>query len=365
MYKMKEQLDSINMLAFVIHGMVGVRLLTLPRDIVQYAENDGWMSVILATILAFLTGFAFYWLGTIYPKLNISQIAEVVLGKVFGKMIMMGIALYVGLSISMSLRSFADNIKLFLLDTTPLWVIITLMLLISFYCVSQGVKAIAIVLDIILPFTLVFVALLILLALTNADTKNLMPVFYGGPKPVFRGFLEIVHPFLGVGTIGYIMPYFQIKKAVKKWITIGILIVGVVYMAIVLMCIMVFGSREIQELLFPTLSLSKTIQLQVEMFERAESLFMAVWIPITFTTIVTYFFSSFLNMKALLNTKREKMVLYGHLPILFIAALIPQNTVEVHYYLMLTNELAKILSFAALPLIVIATFIKERRRRPS
>ncbi|MCC5910016.1 MAG: endospore germination permease [Clostridiaceae bacterium] len=359
---MKDKLDSVNMLALIIHSMVGVRLLTLPRDIVQYAENDGWMSVILATILSLMMGFSFYWIGTKHPKLNFSQICEVVLGKFMGKLIMVGIAAYTMLSIALSLRAFGDSLKIFILDTTPLYIIVLVMLLTSVYCLRGGIKTISIVFDLLLPFVILSIVFLILLATTNMESKNLLPVFYGGPKPVFQGFLEIVHPFLGVGVIGYVMPHFYQVKKVKLWILLAILGVGLTYFFIVIMCIMVFGSQELQRLIFPTISLSKTIQLDVEIFERAESLFMTAWIPISFTTIVSYYFSSSLNLKALFNTKRDDLIIYGQLPILFVMALIPQNIVQVYYYLSINNILAQVLSFGLMPLILIATFIKERRK---
>jgi len=359
---MKEKLENINIFSFIIHSMIGFKLLTLPRDIAEHANNGGWASVLLGGALAFLSGFSFYWIGTKYPNLNYSQITEKVLGKLLGKLYMIGIGLYTLLTVSQSARAFGDSIKLFLLDKTPLYIIISLLLLACIYCLRQDIRSISIVLDILLPFILISIGLLILLASTNIEVKNLLPVFYGGPKPIFNGFLQIVHPFLGVGIIGYTMPYFANKKGLKKYITTAILTVIIIYLSIVIMSILVFGSMELKHIIYPTISLSKAILLQYEIFERAESLFISIWIPISFTTILMYYFVSCLNFMALFNTTRYNLILYLQLPILFIMALIPNNVIEVFYYLNLVNNIAKILSFALLPLIVLLVFLKERRK---
>ncbi|AKL95847.1 spore germination protein [Clostridium aceticum] len=357
---MKDQLEDVNMLSFVVHTMVGVRLLTLPKDIVEHAQNDGWASIALATLVSFVIGFAFYWMGKKYSRLNISQIAEVVLGRFLGKIIMIAIAVYLIFSIGLSLRAFADSVKLFLLDMTPLYIIILVMLGTCVYCVKQGIKTISIVFDLLLPIIVIAITVLMLFSATNIDHKNLLPVFHGGAKPIFQGFLETTHPFLGIGIIGYIMPCFKEQKKVKKWIAIGILLVSAIYFSIVIMSIMVFGSREIQHILHPTIALSRALQLDIEMFERLEVMFMAVWIPMTFTTLAAYYFASVINLKVMFRSEKEQLMLYGQIPIIFLIALLPNNVVEVHALLSINNKLAQVHSFIIIPVIFIGVLVKQR-----
>lgn len=363
MGKLKKQLEDINILSFVIHGMVGLRLLSLPRDIVVHAENNGWISVLVGGVIAYFIGFGVYWLATQFPDLNLSQIIIVVLGKYIGRMILIGIGIYTITSVALALRSFGVSVKIFLLDKTPLYIIISTTLLILVYGVSKGIKTISIMFDVLLPFVLASIAVLILFATTTMEIKNLLPVFSQGVTPIMKGALQTTHPFLGVGILGYILPYCKDVKKTKKWIDVGIFIVIGIYLAIIIMCIMVFGVKEINQLIFPTISLSKTIRLKTELFERLESLFMTIWMPISFTTILGHYWASILNSKALFNTKRGHLIMWINVPIIFFIALYPENVVQLNYFLSLSNRLAQILTFGVLPIVVIATWVYKRREK--
>lgn len=362
---MEKELNEVDILSFVIHGTIGVRLLTIPRDIVEHANNNGWMSVLLSSIILFYLGYSFYWLGTRHPGLNISQIMEVTLGKFLGKLVMVGLAIYIITSIGLSLRTVSGSIKTFLLDTTPLVVVIILMIIPIVYGVSKGIKTMSIVLDMLLPIVITGIILLIGLSLNNVEIENLRPVFYGGVTPVLKGSLELVHPYLGIGIIGYILPRFKDSKATKKWIAIGIIITSLIYLAIILLVIIVFGTEETKMLIWPTIVLSKAIQLETELFERAESLFMVIWIPLTFTTMVTFYYSSVLNIKALFDSNRDNLITYGQIPLFIVIATLPGSSPEVYNYLDWVNRLAQFITFVIIPIMICITLIKKRRKRTS
>ncbi|MDR5659444.1 endospore germination permease [Serpentinicella sp. ANB-PHB4] len=358
---MEKELNGVDMLAFVVHGTVGIRLLTIPRDIVEIGSNNGWMSVALSAVIAFYLGFSFYWLYTKHPNLNISQIIEANLGKKIGKIIMVAIAIYIISTIGLSLRAFTDSVKMFLLDTTPRSVLVILGALPIVYGVSKGIKTLSIVLDLLLPLVILSTILLVVLASTSVDLENYRPVLHEGLMPVLKGSLQMVHPLLGIGIIGYIMPQFNEPKRVKKWIGIGVLISIGSYLAIVTLSILVFGSEETKMLIWPTISLSKAIQLETELFERAESLFMTMWIPIAFTTMVTFYYSSTLNLKVLFDSNRDHLITYGQIPLFILIAVLPNSVVDNYKYLGWVNLLAMFFAFIIIPLVIVITLFKNRR----
>ncbi len=360
---MKNKLKDINMVSFIVNSMVSIRLLTLPRDVIQYAKNDGWISVLVMGFLSFFIGWFFYWIGNRYKGFNFSQICEKIYGKILAKIIMIGIMLYTLSSFGLGLRTFGDGIKIFLLDKTPLLLIISVMSLCCLYCLLKGIKTISIVMDILLPPILFFILLLVLLSTTNIDFISLQPIFYGGIKPILQGALQITDPFLDIGIIGYVLPYFSNNKGTARWIFLSIGIGILIHFIIVIMCILVFGCDEMKYLIFPTITLSKSIRLDVKILERAESFYMAAWIPITFTTLLLHYFISTLNLKALFNTKRDHLLIYGQIPIFFIIALLPQNIAEVFQFLHWNAQLSQILFFGLIPLTYMVELFKGRRKK--
>ncbi|MBS4539068.1 endospore germination permease [Clostridium sp. D2Q-11] len=358
---MNKQLESINIIAFIINGVLSIRLLTLPREIGEHAKNNGWMSVLLMGAYIFFVGYVFFWVGTKHKDLTFSQICEKVLGKFIGKIVILGIGVYTIVSVGLGLRIFGDAIQIYLLDKTPLIVTMSIMLLACSYCILKGVKTISIILDILLPLILVSIIILIILSFSNIDIMNLRPVFHGGITPVAKGALEIADPFLTVGIIGYILPFFKDFKKMKKWIFISISICIVIYMIVVLICILSFGSEELNFLLFPTITLAKSIRMEVKILERAESLFMAAWVPITFTTLLLFYLASTLNLKALFNTKKDYFLILSQIPLFFIIALYPSNISEVFKFMGWNEKIGQILIFVIVPVMMIAQLIRERR----
>jgi spore germination protein len=358
---MNKKLKGISMLSFVVSGMIGVRLLTIPRDVAIYAKTDSWISLILIGVLSFLNAFALYWLCLKHPGLNFPQINEKVFGKVLGKLAVFIILTYKIATIGLSLRLFNDNVNIFLLENTPRLVVISIMLGSCVYCVTRDIRSISIVLDILLPIILIITFFLILLSSKGAEPKNLLPVFHVGIRPVIKGAAQVIDPILSISIIAYVMPYFEDIKSTKKWIFFGVGISAAIYLATMVMCITVFGHEEIERLTYPVLSLSQSLKLETQIFERAETLFMATWIPITLTTIVVAYISTNLNLKTLFNTQKNRLIIYGQIPVVMFIALLPRNAREVSTYLNYENTVAVFLNFVYFPLLLITAAIKGRK----
>jgi spore germination protein (amino acid permease) len=360
---MQNKLKGINMISILIHATIGIRIITLPRDVAKYAKNDAWLSVIFMYFVLLATAYSFYWIGSQYPGLNYSQINEVVLGKIIGKIMVVVIGVYIISSIGLSLRVFAESVRLFLLDRTPLNIIMTIMILTAMLCLKSGIKTISIIFDILLPALLFFVVFLITLPINAADPKNLLPVLHKGIKPVIRGAIEIVDPVLGCGAIGYVLPYIEKvkKKRMIMYIFIGISITCFIYLAIMLLVIMIFGTNEIQFLMFPTITIYKAIALQTQVFERAEAIFMTAWIPTTFTTICVYYLAAVLNLKVLFNTKQDNIFIYILIVIVMIIANLPKDMAEMFKYLEYNAVLAQVLNLVYVPVFTSIVLYKVKR----
>lgn len=115
---MNKKLSSISMVSFIVNALIGIRVMTLSQVTAKYAKNDAWISVILdGFIFALVCNFLF-WICEQYQGLNFPQIIEKVLGKVIGKIILICIVAYYIFLTGISIRSFAEGIKTFLLENT-------------------------------------------------------------------------------------------------------------------------------------------------------------------------------------------------------------------------------------------------------
>lgn len=357
---MSKELESVNICSFIIHAVIGFRLLSLPRDVVEYAENDGWISILIMGLYGLIIAYIFYWLGVKYKGLNYSQICERLFGKIIGKIIIIAIAIYTITYFGLGIRLFADGIKIFLLDKTPTVFIISIMMTACLYCLLKGIRTIAIVMDMLLPLVIAFILLLVVLSYQNINTMHLRPFFAAGIERILRGSREIADPFITIGIIGYIIPYFKNYKKMGRWIGLSVGISVGIYTLIILLCILSFGSTEMEYLIFPTITLSKSIKIGTNILERAESLYMAAWVPITFTTLLLYYLASTLNLKAFFNTKRDRIIILSQIPLFFLIALYPDNIAQVFNLIGWFEELGQVLIFIVIPLSAIIQIMRER-----
>lgn len=360
---MNKKLDGINMLSFIIHGMIGIELVTMPQQAVIYAKTDAWMCPLIVGVITLIAIHTMLWICEQYPDLSFVQINEKVFGKIIGKATLLIFACYGSFISGLSLRLFSESINTFILENTPIWVVMCTFLGTMYNCLKRDIRSIAIVFDMLLPFVLFFIGFLMLLSLTAADTKNILPVLTDGVIPVLKGSFNILNQTSGAYVCIFILPYFNKLQETKKYFTSGIVFSSIIYSLIVMLCIMVFGDIEILFLTFPTLTLTKAIQVNVQVIERAESLFAAAWIPVTFTTIVFYYLVDTISLKQLFNTNKNNVLIAVQIPLIYIVAAIPKNIGQLFKLLSVANSIIQFLIFIYIPLFVLMVLIKKRGGR--
>ena len=356
------QLSGVDMMTFLIQAMVGVRILRLPRTVVKIAATDSWISVILGGFIVLVLSLMLYWLGIKFPGKNGSQIAIKLFGGVIGKITVVLIAIHTMGTMGFSLDVFTNSLKLFLLSNTPSTVIAGIMLLLGLYAMTKGLKTITTLVNILLPQLLFWMGLLLILPLQRIEPQNLLPFLSNGIYPVVIGSLEVVDALYGFTIIAYIMPYFKDQKSAFKWIFPGVFLPTGIYLGIISICLMVFGSAEIVRLIYPTLSLAKSIELDFTLIERAESIFMISWIITSFLMMTLSLFVSYENLRVLFP-KRDKILIYGQIPLIWFFLNLSQNVAQINLYSQYLNYLGRVLMLLGIPLLVLLTLINERVKK--
>lgn len=360
---LNKKLKSVRMFSIIIHAMIGVELLAIPINSVKYAGNDAWLSPFIVGAITLLAAQGGFWVCSKYPGLNFVEIVEVLYGKVISKVFISFSAIYSIYIIGITLRLFAESINLFLLELTPSIIIMLLSLLAVYYCATRNFESICIVFDVILPIVLLIIILLFLVSLTAVTPYNLFPPLYKGILPIIKGAYSILYPAGASFVFAFVLPYFENPRDTRKYINWGIIISIIIYSAVTCVCIMVFGAVEINHLVFPTLTLTKAIQMENQVFERTESLFLSAWIPNMITTFVIYFLISTIHLKMIFKKAKENIIKLVQLPLILAVALIPKNKAEIFKMLDWGNVGMSCLIFIYLPIVILTVLIKEGLRK--
>ncbi|WP_217582086.1 GerAB/ArcD/ProY family transporter, partial [Lysinibacillus sp. GbtcB16] len=116
----------------------GMTALFTVSNPVFLAKQDAWLSMIFASLVSLCTTFVAVKLSLLYPEQTFIQFSQSILGKWLGIIILIP---YFFMWISVTgiiLREYADFVFLALFSSTPLWVIILIMLGAVLYVTCSG-----------------------------------------------------------------------------------------------------------------------------------------------------------------------------------------------------------------------------------
>lgn len=352
------------MLPIVSSTMMGVSILTFQRNLASIAKHDAWISMFLGTIVGVISAVLLYNLIRLNPGLDFAEIVIAQAGNWVGRLLIIPIMAYILIDMGLSLRVFSFALKNFLLDRTPIFVISLVLIIFLLAIVAKGIGAIAGVADILYPFFVISLILLIALSATEFRKFHIMPVLHNNMLNTVKGSLPAFGAISGYSSFSYVMKYINEPKKAFKWFCAGFCISSILYIVLTLATVLSFVPELIERISFPTLFLSKSIEVGGSFLERLEAFMVLIWVPAVFTSVGIYTFASVRNFCVLfsIKPKHEKYVTYAHIPLLLAITLYPKNQLQATNLMDIFDTLALIFSFGFVPLILLLTLINKRRK---
>lgn len=338
--------------ALVVSTVVGVGILRLPNQLAIILGKDGWIAIIVGGILISIGIVIINKLFDLYPNMDFFQIGEEVLGKwIFNIFLILILSYLVAVMASIS-RNLGDLLKAFLLETTPIEVMIVAFILATSYIARSEIQIMGRAAYHIYPIILGFIILLVLVSLLNTDFTNMIPIFQSDitqfPKAIQTSFFS----YFGFEVLLFSIPFAEDKKKTFKASLIGIGIVTAIYTVVFALCLSQYGVHNLQRQNFPTLSVIKEIDLPGFFIENLDGIAMAIWVLIVFATMGPTYFSAGKILSKLLDTREHGLFILPLLPIVYIVSLIPQNLVEVSNKLGTFINYSGLLSVFLLPILI-------------
>lgn len=345
MQHMQDKITAGQLAIIVVSTIIGVNLLLLPRGLVEVAGRDGWISLLLAGGYVMLVVIAGIILSLRFPTKMITEYSQVILGKPLGKLYnILGIAFYV-LAAANIFRQFGDAMKVFLLEKTPLEVLLIVGLLVVAYQVNHGLNAMARLGQVFLPVILLPLGLIFLMAQYTADYRELLPVLSRGPIPVLKAFPRAYTVFAGWGIVLFLVAPLRKKKLALPAGLAGIIMALIVYLVTSVLIIATFGEVQVKYFIYPLMDLARFIELPGAFIERFEALLLSLWILAVFYTVEAIFYVSALGLSQTVELKEHRVLVYLLVPVIYLLAMLPQDFSRVLF----VNE---ILGWASLALSV-------------
>ncbi|NIK71854.1 MULTISPECIES: endospore germination permease [unclassified Paenibacillus] len=293
---------------------------------VEMAGQDAWMSMLLACLLGGAITLLVVKVGMLHPGQSLAQFSRELFGPWLGKIVTLPyFAAWFILSGDV-LRSFADFLHLILLDKTPVWVLMAMILTAAIYLTgTSGITGIGRFCGIAGPLTILTLLVSFLLNATNARWVNLLPVLGDSSlteivRASFAPASFLAESFMALVLLSFVSnPKHILKKSLASvWLT------GVMLVLSTLMVLMVFGPTVAQELRFPYFMLVRSINI-LNFIQNMDILVIFIWIFGVFAKISLYLFITSYEIAQCFRIKSWKRPFWLTAPLIYLIAMIIPN----------------------------------------
>lgn len=357
----KKQITPRQATAIMASTIIGVGILTLPREVTAAAGSDGHLATLLGGILAIFILIFLTRLGMRFPNQTLIEYNDLILGRFLGKLLSLAFIIYWLLIAAITVRIFGEMVITAILTNTPLEVIIGIMLLLGAQLASQELRVFARVHELLLLLTFPPLLFLFLISVRSVNLLHMLPVLAFGPLPVLHGALATGLSYLGIEIVMMLFPYYKEQEQAMKYHLYGAAIPLVLYGSIVFIGLGTFGPDALQYLQWPTLEQIRIATIP-GVLERLESIFIGIWVVVVFTSVGSLLFMVNLSLSHLLDWKKRNRFWHYLLTIpLFFLARYPQNILAVEKYGNIVTKTGLILITAGSGILYLVALLRQKK----
>lgn len=289
---------------------------------VEIAKQDAWMSMLLSCVLGGAITYLVVKVGMQHPGQSLTQFSQELLGSWLGKIITIPYFTAWFILSGDVLRSFADFIHLVLLDQTPVWVLMVMILGAAIYLTStSGITGIGRFCEIAGPVTIITLLVSLLLNISNAKWRSLLPVMGDASLKEIISASLAPSSFLGESfMLLVLLSFLSNSKHILKKTMASVWMTGIMLIITTIMVLMVFGTAVAQELRFPYFMLVRSINI-LNFIQNLDILVIFIWIFGVFAKISLYLFMTSYEMGQWFRIKSWKRMMWFSAPVIFIIAL--------------------------------------------
>ncbi|WP_164509031.1 GerAB/ArcD/ProY family transporter [Clostridium rectalis] len=362
----KNFISSYALFATIIVTTVGVNVFSYPRELTEVVNGDGWIVIILATILAFIFMSLIYQTMKNNKYIHFYDLIEKNTGRFIGKLIGLSFIIYSIIVISVGLRVFTEEIKVYLLQRTPTEFIFIFTILTGVYLVRGEIDTLIKFNEVAFWLMFIPVFLVLLFSIYDSDFSNILPLLNNKPMNYIHGITMSMYRYSGFPILFLILPFVKEKKKINKVILKSLIFIGLFYVITFILVIGMFGKEQTKILLWPVITLIRTIDIPGTFVERWEGIIMAIWVIFYYTTFTNLFYFAADMLKKMCKFNDVKLSVPIIVPFIYLIALYPQNVVQVAQISSKYVPMLGVINFVILPIIllIITKVRKGGRKNP-
>ncbi|GIM28254.1 hypothetical protein CPJCM30710_09200 [Clostridium polyendosporum] len=330
MNKAENKLLTTSQFTFtLIATIISTGILSLPKDVIKNAKQDGWIGCLLGSIYPIYMVIIANYICKKSPKDNMLILSKKCFGNFLGNILFLIFISFFIFQGTAMLSGFSNVFRVYTTAFLKNHQVLLPVLIISAYIAYKGIKPLGRLNE--LTFYLSFFLFLMpVMTIKYGSILNLMPVFQSGLIDILKASKETAWAYTGIEIIFIVYPFLQDNKKLLKCGIVGISIVVVVYTWLIFLSIFYLGIETIPKYIWPVLLLADSITIPI--INNFRFIFMTLWSLLAFKSISTCYFAVSYSLNQLIKRISAETFVLLLYPILFyISSLYGNPTTRSNY----------------------------------
>ncbi|MGB9866355.1 MAG: GerAB/ArcD/ProY family transporter [Bacillota bacterium] len=277
-------------------------IMVMPSITIQYARQDAWVSVLLATVFALLNSLVAVAFIQLFGGMSLFQATGQLLGFLPSKLLG---ALYLWWLLhtnALIIDEFAAFLCIAIMPDTPFLAFFILAIAVSAYAVWHGLEVLSRFNQLFLPFVLAILVGVFVLLAKEMRLQRILPLLDSSPFDVLRG---AAGPLSWMGEIPCLLlltPHMVKPKQIRLVALGSVLTVCAFMFLVVLLNLLVLGAGPSSLFIFSTYNAIRVVSI-ANFLERTESVVISMWMLSGFVKIGLFYYAAALGSAHLLGLK--------------------------------------------------------------
>ncbi len=272
----------------LLQSQIGVGMLSLVYQVHKKAQQDSWISLLIAGVVVQLFMFILLALGKRFPNMKLFDYSIFIFGKYMGQLINAAYTVYFFFVALLTILLSISVIRQWILPITPAWLLFLIMIFTGYYLGKENIKIISRFYTIVTVF---FIILIVFISSSfgHYHMKFLFPIGEANFMELVQGAHSSIVSMLGFEIILVIYPFIKgDHKKIRKVSLFALITCTSLYLLVVISCLMYFSTEEIDIIPEPILYMLKAQSFDI--IERIDLLFLSLWLIPMSTSYISYLY---------------------------------------------------------------------------
>lgn len=307
---MKPEITTPQTVSIIINTITPTAVLSIPGVAIGYAANDAWISMIIGGLVGILMAVLIAMVCKANPGQPFVDWLESRFGKPLGIMIGLLFSVYYFNTFCMIVRQFANFISDMVLDQTPLYMLVGIMVLVAAFTVLHGLESVARASFIVLLLVMFVLPVSVCFNYDDINWRRLLPMFDTGAVRIASAALSPLGWLSEVSILLVLAPYMKRPSSVTRAGVIGSIGSSVQILLVVAVSITIFGPKLVPMMSYPFVNMVGIVEVG-KFLERIEIFTVSVWGMTMYVKMAIFLYAALHCLSRSLRLRSEGHVLTG------------------------------------------------------